>query len=154
MDKDWEDAVFAVREKRPKNRDTADGGTESEGTSIWSPAFASGVAIGLGSGAFIELKDKPVGEVAAPRCTPGVDLALSTLPRGELPPACEGFGEADLLGGLLDGADRPTFTLSDVDFVGLRPKNDSSPPADFLPSSAGLGSTFSTNFQPGGVKSS
>lgn len=154
MDKDWEDAVFAVREKRPKNRDTADGGTGSGGTSIWSPALASGVAIGLGSGAFIELKDKRVGEGTAPRSTPGVDLALSTLPRGELPPACVGFGEADLLGGLLDGADRSTFTLSDIDFVGLRPKNDSRPPADFLPSSARLGSTFSTNFQPGGVKSS
>jgi hypothetical protein len=154
LDKDWGDVVFAVREKRPKNRDTADGGTGSEGTSIWSPAFASGVAIGLGSGVFVKLKDKLVGEGTAPRCTPGIDLALSTLPRGELPPACEGFGEADLLGDLMDGADLPTFTLSEIDLVGLRPKNDRRPPADLLSSSAGLGSTFSTNFQPGGVKSS
>ena len=143
------------REKRLRNRETADGAASSEGVSsrgLAEEAATTGRTIAAGAGVGVD-EGKIVGEAVRSGSGTIDGLALSVPGRGM---SIEVLFEVNTTEAAAGDAKRSGGRLSTAEEVAFRPKNDRRPPGFFplLPIAGDCASTFfSTILQPGGVSS-
>lgn len=147
------------REKRPRNRETAEGGgvasreeevkiAEVEDDEVdWNRSIGGGIGVVL-----IDADVDGIGEVVVE--VAGVDFGISTLSRGD-PVDVLVRAEETLLGDD-DRSDLTSIGTGVAATAGFRPRNDNKPPLDFLLLSitGDVSSSLSITRHPGGEKSS